>query len=87
MKVESKWKCKVRTCIVAHCAKLLLTKHFKEVHGLVAERAKPEKLPTSIGSPRHQNHAKMNARILGNAMAMQRQNDQKVANHTRAKAQ
>jgi hypothetical protein len=27
----------------------------------------------------------MNARILGNAMAVQRQNDQKVASHARAK--
>jgi ferredoxin len=29
----------------------------------------------------------MNARILGNAMAVQRQNDQKVISRTRAKAQ
>jgi hypothetical protein len=29
----------------------------------------------------------MNARILGNAMAVQRWNDQKVANRARAKAQ
>jgi hypothetical protein len=29
----------------------------------------------------------MNARILGNAMAVQRQNDQKVASHARAKAE
>jgi hypothetical protein len=29
----------------------------------------------------------MNDRILGNAMAVQRQNDQKVASHVRAKAE
>jgi hypothetical protein len=29
----------------------------------------------------------MNARILGNAMVVQRRNDQKVANRVRAKAQ
>ncbi len=29
----------------------------------------------------------MNALILGDAMAMQRRNDQKIANHTHAKAQ
>jgi hypothetical protein len=29
----------------------------------------------------------MNVRILGNAMAVQRRNDQKVVSHTRAKAQ
>jgi len=37
-KVGSKWKCKVGICIVAYCAKWLLTKHLKEVHGLVAKK-------------------------------------------------
>ncbi len=69
-KVGSKWKCKVSTCIVTYCAKWLLTKHLKEVHGLVAKKAKPERPSTSSGGPRHQDHAKMNARILGNAMAV-----------------
>jgi hypothetical protein len=52
-KVKSKWKCKVGTCIVAYCAKWLLTKHLKEMHGLVAEKAKPRKLSNSKGGPRH----------------------------------
>jgi hypothetical protein len=64
----------------------LLTKHLKEVHGLVVEKVKPWKLSTSKGSLRHQNHVKMNTRIMGDAMAIQRQNDQKVANYARAKA-
>jgi hypothetical protein len=85
-KVGSKWKCKIGTCIVAYCAKWLLTKHLKEVHGLVAEKAKPGRPSISAGGPRHQDHAKMNARILGNAMAMQRRNDQKVASRARVKA-
>jgi hypothetical protein len=42
-KVGLKWKCKVSTCIVAYCAKSLLTKHLKEVHGLVAEKAKAKR--------------------------------------------
>jgi hypothetical protein len=86
-KVGSKWKCKVGTCTVAYCAKWLLTKHLKEVHGLVAEKAKPRRFSTSGGGPQHQDHAKMNACILGNAMAVQRRNDQKVASCARAKAQ
>jgi hypothetical protein len=65
MKVGSKWKCKVGTCIIAYCAKWLLTKHLKEVHGLVAEKAKPRRPSTFAKGPRHQDHAKMNARILG----------------------
>ncbi len=67
--------------------KRLLTKHLKEVHGLVAKKAKPRRPSTSAGGLRHQDHAKMNACILGNAMAMKRHNDQKVISHTRAKAQ
>ncbi len=86
-KVGSKWKCKVGTYIVAYCAKWLLTQHLKEVHGLVEEKAKPGRPSTVTGGPRHQDHAKMNARILGNAMVVQRRNDQKVASRTRAKTQ
>jgi hypothetical protein len=86
-KVGSKWKCKVGNCTVAYCAKWLLTKHLKEVHGLVAEKSKPGRPSTAARGPRHQDHAKMNARILGNAMAVQRRNDQKVASRACAKAQ
>ncbi len=70
MKVGSKWKCKVGTCIVAYYVKWLLTKHLKEVHGLVAEKAKPGKPSIFTGGPRHQDHVKMNVRILGNAQAV-----------------
>jgi hypothetical protein len=41
---------------------------------------------TSTEGP-HQDHAKMNARILENAMAVQRWNDQKVVSRARAKTQ
>jgi hypothetical protein len=37
--------------------------------------------------PQHQDHAKMNAHILRDAMAVQRRNDEKVANCTHAKVQ
>jgi hypothetical protein len=87
MKLGLKWKCKVGICIVAYCAKWLLTKHLKKVHDLVAKKAKPRRPSTFEKNPRHQDHAKMNARILGNAMVMQRQNDQKVVSHVHAKAQ
>ncbi len=53
----------------------------------MVEKAKPERPSTAAGGPWHQDHAKMNARILGNAMAMQRQNDQKVVSHARAKVE
>ncbi len=86
-KVGSKWKCKVGTCTVAYCAKWLLTKHLKEVHGLVARKSKHGRPSTSAGGLPHQDHAKMNARILGNAMAVQRKNDQKVTNRAHAKAE
>ncbi len=53
----------------------------------MAEKAKPRRPSTSAGGPRHQDHAKMNACILGNPMVVQRRNDQKVARHAHAKAQ
>jgi len=51
MKVGLKWKCKIGTYIVAYCAKWLLTKHLKEVHGLMVEKAKPKKPSTFEGGP------------------------------------
>ncbi len=85
MKVGLKWKCKFGTCIIAYCAKWLLTKHLKEVHGLVVEKAKPMRHSTSERGLQHQDHVKMNTRIFGNAMVMQKWNDQKVASCVRAK--
>jgi hypothetical protein len=72
MKVGSKQKCKVGNYIVTYFAKWLLTKHLKEVHGLVVEKAKPRRLSTFERSPRHQNHAKMNIHILGNVKEVQK---------------
>jgi hypothetical protein len=85
-KVGSKWKCKVHNYIVAYCAKWLLTAHLKEVHGLVVEKSKPRR-PSTAGGPRHQDHGKMNAHILGDAMAVQRRIDQKASSRARAKAE
>jgi len=70
MKVESKWKCKIGTCIVAYSAKWLLTKHLKEVHGLMTKKAKPRRPSTFKRGCQHQDHVKMNFRILGNTMVM-----------------
>jgi len=69
-KVGSKWKCKVGTCTIAYCAQWLLTKHLAQVHGLVVEKSKPGRPSTFAEGLRHQDHAKMNARILGDAMAV-----------------
>ncbi len=53
----------------------------------MAEKSKPGRPSTVAGGPRHQDHAKMNAHILGNALAVQRRNDQKVVSRVRAKAE
>ncbi len=86
MKVRLKWKHKISTCIITYCAKWLLTKHLKEVHGLVVEKAKPGKPSISKRGLQHQDHAKMNVRILGDTMVVQRWNNQKVVSHAPAKA-
>ncbi len=53
----------------------------------MVEKVKPGRRSTAARGLRHQDHAKMNVCILGNAMVVQRRNDQKVASHIRAKAQ
>jgi hypothetical protein len=70
MKVGWKWKCKIGICIIAYCDKWLLTKHLNEVHGLVVEKAKLGRFSTFEKGLRHQDHAKMNACSLGDAMVM-----------------
>ncbi len=51
------------------------------------KKAKLGRPSTFVGGPQHQDHAKMNVCILGNAMVVQRRNDQKVVSHAHAKAQ
>jgi hypothetical protein len=51
MKVELKWECKVDIYIVTYCVKWLLTKHLKEMHGLVAKKAKHGRPSTSKRGP------------------------------------
>jgi hypothetical protein len=70
MKARSKWKCKIDTCIVVCSTKWLLTKHLKEMHGLMVEKVKHDRLSTFERGIRHQDHVKMNVHIVGNAMAM-----------------
>jgi hypothetical protein len=57
------------------------------MHGLVAKKAKLRRPLTFEIGPRYQDHAKMNAHILGNAMAVERWNDQKVVNCACTKGQ
>jgi hypothetical protein len=63
-----------------------LTKHLKELHGLMTENVKLGKPSTFERGHQHQDNAKMNTRILRNAMVVQRRNDQKVIIHVHAKA-
>jgi N6-adenosine-specific RNA methylase IME4 len=51
------------------------------------KKAKPGRLSTSEGGFQHQDHVKMNVHISGNAMVMQKQNDQKVVSCARVKTQ
>ncbi len=70
MQIGSKWKCKVNTYIIAHFVKWLLTNNLRAMHSLMAKKVKSKKPSTSKGGAWHQNHAKMNIRILGNVMVM-----------------
>jgi len=59
----------------------------KEVHGLLAKKAKLEMPLTCKRSPWHQGHVEINVRILKDAIAVWRQNHQKVASCAHAKTQ
>jgi hypothetical protein len=52
----------------------------------MVKKAKLGRPLTFKWGPRHQNHAKMNVRILRNDMVVQRWNDEKVVSRIRAKA-
>jgi hypothetical protein len=65
---------------------MVVNKHLKDVHGLMVEKAKHERPSISEKGPRHQDHVKMNVHILGDAMVVWRQNDQKVGSHAHVKA-
>ncbi len=52
----------------------------------MAKKVKPGRPSTFKGGFQHQGHAKMNVRILGDAMAVQRRNDQRIASRIHAKA-
>jgi len=66
---------------------MVIDQAFSTGAWLGVEKSKPGRPSTSAGGPRHQDHAKMNAHILGNAMVVQRRNDQNVASCARAKAE
>jgi len=66
---------------------MVINQAFEGGAWLVAKKVKHGRPSTSVRGLQHQNHANMNARILGNAMVVQRRNDQKVINRTHAKAQ
>jgi hypothetical protein len=53
----------------------------------MAKKVKPRRPAIFKRGFQHQNHVKMNICILGDAMVMQRQNDQMVVSRAHAKAQ
>jgi hypothetical protein len=49
---------------------MVVNKHLKQVHGLIAEKAKPWRPSTFERVPWHQNNVKMNICFLGDAIIM-----------------
>jgi hypothetical protein len=58
---------------------MVVDQTFEASAWLNDRKGQPKRFFTSEGGPRHQDHVKMNARTLGDAMVVQRRNDQKVA--------
>jgi hypothetical protein len=65
---------------------MVVDQTFEGSAWLGGKKAKPRGPSTFERGFQHQDHVKMNGHILRNVMVVQRRNDQKVANHARAKA-
>jgi hypothetical protein len=83
----SKWKCKINGCTNAYATKWLLRQHLDNKHKLCMELGKFGRPSTRVGGPRQQNHHAMNARILSNPHARQKQNEKKAFDRVKEKAE
>jgi hypothetical protein len=83
----SKWKCKINGCTNAYAAKWLFRQHLDNKHGPRMELGKYGRPFTRVGGPRQQNHHAMNARILSNLHARQKQNEKKALDRVKKKAE
>jgi hypothetical protein len=75
LKIGSKRMCQVNTCSTSYASKSLLIQHLKLKHDLVVEKNKIVRPSTCESGPRRQDHQQMNAHVLSDAQAIQRQND------------
>jgi hypothetical protein len=66
---------------------MVIDQTFEGGAWLGGRKSQTQEPSTFVGGPQHQDHAKMNAWILGNAMVVQRQKDQNVVSHICAKRQ
>jgi len=82
-----RWKCNINGCMDAYVAKGLLRQHLDNKHKLRMEVGKSGRSSVRVGGPRQQNHHAMNARILSNPHAKQKQNEKKVLDRMKKKAQ
>jgi hypothetical protein len=70
VKDGSKWCCKVEDCINKYSVKWLLTVHFKKMHNLTTEKAKPGRLSTCHEGFKRQNQTAMNTKVLSDPIAI-----------------
>ncbi len=82
----SRWKCKINECIDTYVAKWLLCQHLDNKHELRMEVGKFGHPFTHVGGPRQKNHHVMNAQILNNPHAKQKQNENKALDRMKKKA-
>ncbi len=75
---RSRWKCKINGCTDTYATKWLLCQHLDNKHGLHMEVGKSGHPYICVGGPRQQNHHVMNAQILNNPHARQKQNEKKA---------
>jgi len=83
----SRWKCKINGWTDAYATKWLLHQHLENKHKLHMELNKYGHPSTCVERPKQQNHHVMNAQILSNPHARQKQNENKALDRVKKKKQ
>ncbi len=81
----SKWCYKVDACTRSYVAEWLLYKHLEQTHSLWMQIGRLRHPSTRPWGPRQQDHGSMNARILNNLHARQKQNQKKAIDQMKKK--
>ncbi len=83
----SRWCCKVDACISFYVVKWLFYQHLEQTHSLRMQAKRSRHTSIHHGGLRQQDHSSMNARILNNMHAKEKQNEKKALDQMKKKVE